>query len=567
MDAEALPQAELNTVPGERGGRGGLRALGPRALAALFVGLSAGVSLAVLALRNLYDDELLTLYLSRSSVREIVGVAGEGDVHPPGMYLLAHVGWLLTHSYRWLNLVPMAVLYAGLAVFLVSVAPLFRSRSERVCLLLLATLHPELLMWSNTFRWYCPWTGLALIALTVALQPGKESPVITPARAVLLGFLMGALFYLNYITLLFGLALIAAALRRCRAGGRKVLARALAIAGAVFAALILPQLRTMLMVHLASGHAQHYGLAVSFVRLLQALGESEAFLPWHPLAVAAFAALGALCVSGVAVLFRRRDASLSEESEERRSVAALAVFGIAYFVFLALAGLGGKPRSGLLLVPLLALIVAAALERLGRRAHVSVLLLLGLWAIVGSAHLLGRHSALKTGMNDRPEEVVAFVTRSLREQPPAPSGASTCGVVVVYDSGLAFRLAQATIPGLRIVSAFGGEIFTGSMEDRPEDCPRPLLFVVESYIDGVPMYVDAYTRELHAAESFIRAPKIERLNRDGDAEGKRRLAQLLRSGSGARLPDFRYVVVWGAMNPASYRTMVDALPDFHGVKR
>ncbi|GAC1659224.1 MAG: hypothetical protein NVS9B15_21480 [Acidobacteriaceae bacterium] len=339
----------------------------------------------------------------------------------------------------------------------------------------------------------------------------------------------------------------------------------MSLAGVVFAVVVFPQMRTMLTVHMASGHAQHYGLGVSFVRLVQALGESEAFLPWHPLALLALAVSAALCVSALIARTRFRKNS-SKDSVEHQRIAAFAVLGVVYFVVLALAGLGGKPRSGLLLVPLFALISALGLDRLGRRVQMGLLLLFVLWTTVGSAHLLGRYGAMKSGINDRPEEVVGFILRNINKQPYAPSGESGCAAVVVYDSGLAYRLAQSKIANLRIVSAFGGEIFSGSAGTK-ELCAQPLLFVVESYIDGVPMYVEAYQRELHAAESFIGAPKLERLDPDPDAGRKRSLARLLRTGSGARLPDFRYVVVWGTMTSARYRTLLDALPDFHGVTR
>src|SRR6202041_2210215 len=135
-----------------------------------------------------------------------------GDIHPPGMYLLAHFAYSVLPSFRWINLFPCLLLYTGLAFFLLQIAPLFAGTRSQLCLLLIATLHPQLLLWSTTFRWYSWWTGLALITLTAALQPRKLRPTLSVPRALTLGILLGCLFYLNYITFFFVFALGAAVL-------------------------------------------------------------------------------------------------------------------------------------------------------------------------------------------------------------------------------------------------------------------------------------------------------------------------------------------------------------------
>lgn len=568
MGARALPQAGLKTEADTGGGATFLRSVGPKSLVGLFVSLSACLSLAILSLRNLYDDELLTLYLPASRIRESVGVTAEGDVHPPGMYLLAHAGWLLTHSYRWLNVLPMAVLYLGLAIFLVSVTPLIRSQAGRAGLLLVATLHPELLMWSNTFRWYCPWTGLALIALAVTLQPGVRAPAVSAARAVCMGCLLALMFYLNYITLLFGVALAAASVMRYRPARWARAIKPCVIATGVFGLLVLPQVRTFVTVHLASGRAQQYGLGVSSLRLFQALGESEAFLPWHPLAILACVGIVIVVVLGVAAALRVRSRSGDDRVDAGRSIQAIAVFALLFGALIALSGLGGKPRSGLLLISALAVLAALGLERLRRRAQAVVLLLLAIWAVCGAVHLAGRRGLIKAGMNDRPETVASFIREGLSGRLSPPGTQTSCGVAVVYDTGVAFRLAQAKAPGLRIVSPYGGEIFGASTAGLPAGCARPLLFVVESYIDGSPDYVQDYEDELRVAETFVAGSRaVERLDPDPDAGRKRSLARLAGIASAERLPDYRFVVVWGTMYGARYTEMLSNLPYFYGVRK
>jgi hypothetical protein len=122
--------------------------------------------------------------------------------------------------------------------------------------------------------------------------------------------------------------------------------------------LVLPQLRTLLTVHMEYAAAQRYGLGLSLLRLLQALSQSEAFLPWHPLAVLAFRVIGSLYVLGIRVLLKDDSPSggTPELKNSEHVLLALAVFAIAFL------GLGGKPRSGLLLVPVLAPVAALGME-------------------------------------------------------------------------------------------------------------------------------------------------------------------------------------------------------------
>jgi hypothetical protein len=533
----------------------------PRTQAAAFLLVSAAISVALLAVRNLYDDEIFSLDIVTGSVRHILAVTAEGDVHPPGMYLLAHVAYSMLPSFRWMNLFPAAVLYAGLAVFLLAITPLFARTRARLCLLLLATLHPQLLMWSNTYRWYCWWTGLALITLTAALQPSKPRPALSIARSLALGLLLACLFYLNYITLLFAFAVAVAMLLRYRHQPRgQLLGRAL-LTAAIFAALIAPQLHTMLAIHLPNGDTQRYSLAASVLRLTESIAASEAYLPWHPLAIVADLLFAALCIVGAASLLRlsRKEAvSADTSSSTRPALASIVLFGLLFFLLVAISGLGGKSRNGLLLVPILAPIAALIVDTLRPRAQTAALLFFALWSAVGILHMLGRYGLTKATMNDRPEQVVAFVEQTAGQN---------CAVVVTYDSALAFELAQANLPQTLVVSPFRGAIFGGSRALPPSDCAHTRLYAVESYLGGTAHRVETYTSELAVAEQSIEAPAAtDYFSPDPYAGRKRRLARL--NGfmgdldSVARLPDFRYVVLSGPTDRAALEEMRRRMPHF-----
>jgi hypothetical protein len=503
----------------------------PRTQAAAFLLVSAAISVALLAVRNLYDDEIFSLDIVTGSVRHILAVTAEGDVHPPGMYLLAHVAYSMLPSFRWMNLFPAAVLYAGLAVFLLAITPLFARTRARLCLLLLATLHPQLLMWSNTYRWYCWWTGLALITLTAALQPSKPRPALSIARSLALGLLLACLFYLNYITLLFAFAVAVAMLLRYRHQPRgQLLGRAL-LTAAIFAALIAPQLHTMLAIHLPNGDTQRYSLAASVLRLTEA------------------------CLLR---LSRKEAVSADTSSSTRPALASIVLFGLLFFLLVAISGLGGKSRNGLLLVPILAPIAALIVDTLRPRAQTAALLFFALWSAVGILHMLGRYGLTKATMNDRPEQVVAFVEQTAGQN---------CAVVVTYDSALAFELAQANLPQTLVVSPFRGAIFGGSRALPPSDCAHTRLYAVESYLGGTAHRVETYTSELAVAEQSIEAPAAtDYFSPDPYAGRKRRLARL--NGfmgdldSVARLPDFRYVVLSGPTDRAALEEMRRRMPHF-----
>jgi hypothetical protein len=536
----------------------------PRTLAATFLLVSATGSIAVLAARNLYDDEISSLDRITSPVANIIRTTAAGDIHPPGMYLMAHLAYRILPSFRWMNLLPCLFLYVGLTVFLLQIAPLFTCTRSQLCLLLLATLHPQLLVWSTTFRWYSWWTGLALITLTTALQPGILKPIFGPIRALMLGLLLASLFYLNYITFLFAFALGAVILLRYRAQpGKRLFAPALLAIG-VFAALIAPQLRTLLAVQLPYSQDQRSGLAASSLRLLQSVAMSEAYLPWHPLAILAALLCSVLCVSGLIAQLRlyrsRRNSEALHGDLPQRDPAldSIFLFGLLFFLLVVFTGLGGNPRNGLLLIPVLAPAAALIVGTLQPRTQDAILLFVALWSIVGIAHLLGRHGLTKATMNDRPEQVVAFI-----RQATGPG----CAVVATYDTGLAFSLAQANLPHLLILTPFDNAVLGSASYLSSSDCTHTRLYAVRSYQGKISPWTRTLSDELQSSMQFVQVqPSVDSFSFDPDAARKRSLSRIAGLhgdlASAAQLPDYRYVVTSGAIDPANLEVIRKSLPDF-----
>lgn len=522
----------------------------PRAsarISALFLLVSFLASLAFLFSRNMYDDEIGTIGLLPLSTARIVHTMNHADVHPPGMYVLAHLGYVALHSPRWITLFPLACLYTGLAFFVFAVAPLFRSATARICFLLMATLHPQLLMWSNSIRWYPWWTGLALLTVTIALNPSSGSAyTLTKPRAAVLGLSIAALFYLNYITIIFTFALAAGLFLRY---GRRVW-KQLLIAFAVALVLIAPQLRPFFTVHLHGSEGQRSNPLVSAARLVQSLFSSEAFLPWHPAAVASVLLMTLLTLVGAWKGFHYlRAKRLTSAAEEDKVLASLLLTALLFLVLIAVAGLGGKPRNGLALVPLLAPGIALVVGGLRPRAAQLCLAFFFVWSAWGIVHLIRREGLTKSGMNNRPEEVLQFIERSRGD---------ACSVVITYDPILTYYLVESHLPRQRVLTLSQNNIYRDAAPFAPAECAATELYVVQSYLGGFGGYESILPEQLRLATAFIRTPlRVNRFSRDPDAPIKRRLKFI---GGSADLPDFRYLVGSGSIATDDLPKLEAALP-------
>jgi hypothetical protein len=526
---------------------------------AAFLLLSAALSIVLLAVRNLSDDEISSLNTITSPVSSILRLIAATDAHPPGMYLLGHFAFRVLPSFRWMNLFSTVVLYAGLVVFLSQVTPLLARTRSKICFLLIATLHPQLLMWGVTYRWYGWWTGLALIALTIALQPLQPKPRFDLARASVLGLLLACLFYLNFITFLFAFALAAAMLLRYHTEPRTQLVVSALATTVVFLALSAPQFPAMLTVHLPNGQSQRSGVLNSTLHLVQSIAASEAYLPWHPLAIAADLLFAVLCLRGLVLLlslFSSRRGSETSFPPPPTALVTILLFGLLFFALVAVTGLGGKPRNGLLLVVVFAPAAALITGTLHTRTQTAILIFFACWSAVGITHLAGRYGLSKSSMISRPEQVAAFVRQT--------SGPD-CSVIVTYEAILAFTITQANLPHAVVVSPFREPVLGGSHDLPTSDCAHARLYAVQSYLGEPGDETQALQQQLQSASHFIDGPpRTDSFSFDPDAARKRSLARIPALGlaSAAALPDYRYVVISGPIDPRRIPPMRQAMPDY-----
>jgi hypothetical protein len=527
---------------------------GDRALVVCFLILSFALALGCVALRNIYDDEHTSLTYVRLSVTQIVREANLADVHPPGMYLLAHFAFAAIPSPRWMTLIVVLLLYAGLGCFAFSLTPLLLTLRERVCFLALATLHPQLLLWGVTIRWYGWWTPLALATLVYALQPRvqRQSAQFGYARALVLGSALAALFYISYVTLVFALALAVALLFRY--GPRPW--KQYGVVVLCFAFLVWPQLGAFREVHMARSALQRSTPLVSLARLVQGTFSSEAYLPWDPMAVAAAVGFSALLALGLRRFVGKvRAGSLAQVLLRcDGGLASIVAFALSFGLLVAVSGLGAKPRNALILAPALAplfALVVGSLRWVKLQSGVIVFVLL--WEAIAMEHILGRHGLMKANRNDRPEEVIHLIQQTLAAHPPPG-----CSVLVTYDPLLTLTAEQSTIPNLLIEAPAETTLALRRPAFSTNGCIGIDIFWVRSSLGGFGAGGTALTERMTESKTAIEEPlSTHRLGFDPDAARKRRWT---RFGDTTELADFRYVV-------ESARIRVDQLPAVLGQLR
>jgi hypothetical protein len=407
-------------------------------------------------------------------------------------------------------------------------------------------------MWGNTFRWYGWWTGLALVTLVVALQPDPSAvqPRLMYTRSVLLGLLLACLFYINYITLIFMITLSVAMFIRYSWGAWK---RYLAVF-AVFLALIVPQLHAFLTVHSVNSKGQRSGILLSVARLIEGVVCSEAYLPWHPLAILSVLIFLFLAIVGVrqAAHLSRSPSALLVAWKASNSLVSIVLFSLIFFALVALSGLGAKPRNGLLLLPVLAPLVALLVDTLRPIfAQYAFIGLIGLWSAVGVEHLLRRQGLAKANLINRPEEVVSFL-RDTRGR--------DCSVVVTYDALLTLTLSTSNLQQLLVLSPDQNPIYRHRRPFNPTQCPRIDLNLVKSYTGGFGGSGGVLNSEMDAAARTVRGPwQTRQFSLDPDAARKRKLSFI---GGASDLPDYRYTVTFAQIAPSSLNAIRRELPHF-----
>ncbi|MBW2291983.1 MAG: hypothetical protein JRG94_06685 [Deltaproteobacteria bacterium] len=511
--------------------------------------ISLAFAFAYAATRNIYDDEVASFGTTMRPFAEIWRAANAGDIHPPGQYVLSSFFLNLMGSARSMTLGPLVFIYIGLTSF---VAALLRNNtlvgSSRTLFAVVAFLHPQILMWGGSIRWQSYWTGLALIVLTLGLSLHREpedEKLDLPSYPVLLttGLLLAALLYINYLSfVLIGAFALAWAIRYPMSPASWArLAFTLAIAGLLF----IPQIRPLVDVHMASAARQTPSGIGVFLKLLPGALVGQALMPWHPVAPL----FGLTTLPFFFVLLGRARRHFFGHSGAARAIRLPSPTWLAllfmYLVVFAMAlgtGLGGKPRSFVILSPIFAYLLAVAWQWTSSRAlRRTAIVVVGLWIASSGYNLLAKVGTTKGGVNDRYDEVLAVAQEEL-------SGRKT--LFFTHDTSLAFALHDAaeTLGEAWAVCGTADDYYHGSpcLPAIQDDRKVERVVLVTSFIGSFLTHQLSLNRAQQAVSDSIHIDRRAQVSWDRDAAMKRRIP-----GRKTQLcPDYRFTLYFGRPNPA-----------------
>lgn len=497
-------------------------------------------SLPILGCRNLYDDELGSFWLIERPLADLWQTANSGDVHPPGMYVLAKLAAFLIPHERWMAVVPLALCAAGLwaSLRLLAGAAAREGQPWHPLALVAAALAPQWLLWTNSIRWYAWWSPAALVLLSlVASRRVRSIP------SVVLGVVLGGLTYVSYLTVLLGLctagvdtifALTACSSRRAAAISSL---KYWATAGAVGVSVASFQIPAFVGTHLPHSAAQRGAFLATALQLGHGVLQSDAFLPWS------FGGLACACLLGVGLI--RAGFGISGQPVRTRLIALL----VAISALGLLTGLGVKPRSFAVLSPMVTLVATDCLLSWTRRGNVVIARLVAVLVLLipalATANMIRREGLMKAAMADKPEQVV----KALEDFERLHASAST--VVFVRDPGVTYHLALARSEG-RLASSVPCALRPGSLPSRlrpfvSESCKGEFTHAahVVGYLGSDLPFQQRFERfgeELEAAGPVAMDVSV---SPDPDAELKRRFATLFpRAGD---LPAMRFRVTCRAL--------------------
>ena len=504
--------------------------------------LSIVASLCILSTRNLYEDEVNSFLLIQQPIIDIWRAANHTDVHPPGMYVLSHLFYELIPSERWMTIGPLAILYAGLGFFVYRCRNLAApGRLATITFFAAALLHPQILMWGNSVRWYPYWTSLALVVLALVLQlqvaTDDELLPLSQSKALFLGVLIGVMFYINYSTLPYLFALVVSYLFRYPLKSQYVdRAVRMVIAFAFCAA---PQVMPMVKVHLANFATQKASRVAALAKLSDGITLSEAMLPWHLIGCLflVFVCVPAIWyyVRGISSTKMNKAADLLKFGQP--AWPSLICFAIVLFGIAIASAAGAKARSFLLLCPIIALLIARSIKP-GVWGYIRAALLI-LWIGGGVYNLVARQETSKGEFNDHGEEVVRLIHKQADGKR---------ALIFVHEPPLTYLLNRAAQNQrwqvCSVVEDYVHHVPSASIEsfDQPD-----YVFVVQSYVGALHEHEQELNLALTTARNTILAPRQQGVSPDRDVLWKKRIPGM--EAATRTMPEYRFVVTYGPPRP------------------
>ncbi|MGH7730660.1 MAG: hypothetical protein ACRENJ_05345 [Candidatus Eiseniibacteriota bacterium] len=515
-----------------------------RAVTLLLAAIGAAVALVILRQRNLYEDEWLSLAFIQKPMGELWRWTIECGCHPPGALALDRLALLGLGTARGIAAVHLAVWFACMVFFVLRAGRLLRSDWGRAGFAAAALMHPQLLMWAGTIRWYGVWWGVALVVLAVGLLPGRSDRAPSWAVTGALGLAGALLLYLDYLAFIFLPCFGVAWLVRY-GPSRASAARVLAIT-AISSAVAWPVVTTFPgQQALAQCSAEVANQVAATFQMLHGLSIGQAIMPWHPVGVIVLVGLLLPSLWGLVrgLIGRLREPAPAHPAA-RRELAALVIF-LALMLAAAIAsGLGTKPRSFLGLTALVSLQLAIGAEHLRARPWRALAAALAvLWIATGAYHLIARTGTAKRQLNDRPEQVIA---RLEQIADGGPALVLTSNLILTFEINQ--RRAQGRTP--LVMGSIWNDPVHGFPAGLPADAMRLPWVIVLAEAEVGSTAPDPGRVALSAARRMIADERREDVGWDPDWQRKSRLA-------GQQLEPYRFRLWYGRPRPGDWRP-VDA---------
>ena len=153
------------------------------------------ISTIILYNRHFYDDEIFNIYfIKKYDFFSLFALFNSFDVHPPLSYMINSFFYLIFKDFK-MAIFPILLLNSyALYFFFKNYRRKITDPYELILVYLFTFLNPQILMWTNSLRWYAVWTPLFIIVYTLILICQKNK--YTYLKSIMLFTIM---LYLNYI--------------------------------------------------------------------------------------------------------------------------------------------------------------------------------------------------------------------------------------------------------------------------------------------------------------------------------------------------------------------------------
>ena len=396
-----------------------------------------------------YDDEIFTIRLleSKTGLISIVRDANSQDVHPPLGYVIDFLLYQATGNWKSVQCIAGLANALALALFAAMARPAMSRTAWRVLVGLLAS-SASWVMWGASLRWYAWFNPIFALGLATALW-GRLGPL---ACAILLVGLGVILFHIGYLAVVASPLLGATWAWRYRERLDRKTIMASAAALSIGLALCLPQLVTLISVHMSYPGQQTGPLLQSLVQSGITVMIGNAVFPLGILPV-----LTAM-VTGIALI------KLLISHRRQLPMPALWLVLILGVAAMILTGLGYRARNNLYLTAAALPLIATALAALPGYWRIAALSLTGIFQLQGVWNVALHHGTMKRSFNTPFAEVIQSINHMAGDCPVTVLAQNDIVLGYLADSRLRrlHETAQLLKPGDCLIVVRGSAYDVGS---------------------------------------------------------------------------------------------------------